>query len=225
MYSGDTLQGANYGGYQPNQVNYGGGYQAGYAGNMNIAGNMNMAAFGNFPLGGAFNGTYLYNGSPIQFQTRMQELTDADLHSLKDANISLQGIQETEAGACCLICTLIWGSILIFPLCFMCCDWWKNIVNPSFNVPVQSYSALGSLLRSANITHLNLVVVDNYFDASKAQALLAVIQHSSLKSFTFINNSVETDRRNRESSDFRKNMAPFKQLGIVCEMRWGLTLA
>ena len=103
--------------------------QGGNMGGMNYGGNMPMTT-------GAFNSTYLFNGNPLQFKTRMDTASEAEILGLKDANINLVGIQVSAMNMLCMMCTILWGACLFFPLCFMCCDWWKQIVYPSYQVPI-----------------------------------------------------------------------------------------
>ena len=157
-------------------MNYG-GMQGNYGGNM---------GGGNIPMGG-MNSTYMFSGNPLQFQTRMETATEPEIMGLKDANINLTGIPVSSMNFLCLCCTILWGSCLIFPLFFMCCDWWRAIVYPSYQVPLDAYKALAVLMRSPTITDLNLIVMDSFFDATKSQAIFEAIQHSSLRTFTFTN--------------------------------------
>ena len=69
-------------------------------------------------------------------------MNDPQAPTIKDINVTLHGKQVENPGTLCLICTIIWGSILIFPLFFMCCTWWKKMVYPAVVVPVSSYVAL-----------------------------------------------------------------------------------
>lgn len=97
---------------------------------MNMAGMMGMAG-----AGGMFNNMFMYHGNPIGLQTRLDQINTQANSNIREATISCTGTQVSETNVCCIICTAIWGGILIFPMCFMCCDWWKRIAYASFNVP------------------------------------------------------------------------------------------
>ena len=146
-----------------------------------------MLAIGNMNFGGSFNGTYMFSGPAPQLQTRMETLTNSELQTTRDANITLIGTQVQGMGTCCFVCTIIWGSILIIPLFFMCCDWWQRMVYPAYDVPLVGYTCINSLFRFRAVQHLSLSVIDNTFDATKAGALYSVIQNSGLRSFSFVN--------------------------------------
>ena len=52
--------------------------------------------------------------------------------NMQQANITLVGSKTKASNNCCYIFTIICGSFIIFPLCFMCCMWWKKIVYPTY---------------------------------------------------------------------------------------------
>jgi hypothetical protein len=88
-------------------------------------------------------------------------------------------------------------------------------------VPQAVYIALGRLLRSGNLRNLTLTVVDNGFDARKAQILYEVVAQGNLKGLTFINRAQAFDFRNDEYSDFNQNVQPLKQLpNCISDVRW-----
>lgn len=61
--------------------------------------------------------------------------------------------------------TVIAGSIIIIPIFFICCSWWKRCVFPAYDVPIQTYSSLARLIKGASLRNLTLTVIDNCFDA------------------------------------------------------------
>jgi hypothetical protein len=81
------------------------------------------------------------------------------------ATIMVTGTQIKEMNVGCLTCTIIAGSFCIFPLCFMCCNWWKKMVNPAFDVPVRTYQSLQTLINCSELKSITLVVTDNLFGA------------------------------------------------------------
>jgi hypothetical protein len=64
---------------------------------------------------------------------------------------------------CCQLTTIIAGSFCIFPLCFMCCNWWKKCVNPAYEVPIRTYQKLAAVLLNPNIKSVTLYVTDSTF--------------------------------------------------------------
>lgn len=142
----------------------------------------------------------------------------------RDVNANLSGQMIKEFDMCCMVCTIIWGSFFIFPLCFMCCDWWKKAVYPAYDIPLSTYQSLGNLLRSPAVANLSLTVMDNRFDNVKAQALFQIVQGSGLRSMTFINMVGDYDVYNHEYSQFENNMRPFKKLGIATDIRWAFKI-
>ena len=86
-----------------------------------------------------------------------------------------------------MMCTIIWGSIVIFPLFFMCCDWWKKCTYAAYEIPERTYSSLSRLLRGSSIRNVTLNVTDNTFDGQKANTLYEIISSSQLNGFTFRN--------------------------------------
>ena len=70
-----------------------------------------------------------------------------------------------------MIWTIVCGSLIIIPLFFMCCGWWKKIVYPAYEVSNNTYQALQKVLCSPNIVSVSLNVNDNRFNAQKASIL------------------------------------------------------
>lgn len=109
--------------------------------NPNMQMQMQMGGMGMMPMmgvggtGGMFNNMFMYSGNAIGLQSRLESLNPTELGQVREATINCTGTQISEMNMCCLICTIIWGSFLIFPLCFMCCDWWQKMTYPSFDVP------------------------------------------------------------------------------------------
>ncbi len=90
-------------------------------------------------------------------------------------------------GPWCLFCTVFWGSIIIIPLFFMCCDWWMRIAYASFEVPESTYRALQNLICNSSLQTLTMTVLDNRLNATKAQILYDLLSRSQIKGFTLIN--------------------------------------
>jgi hypothetical protein len=120
------------------------------------------------------------------------------------------------------MCTIIWGSFIILPLFFICCDWWKRCTFPAFDISPAVYMSFAKVFRAPNIKNVTLTVVDSTFDANKANILYNLLSESRLRGFTFINGAGAYDFNGRENSDFIKNMRPIKMLNnVISDMRWG----
>lgn len=104
-----------------------------------------------------------------------------------DANINVTGSQIQAMNNCSLMCTIIWGSIIILPLFFMCCDWWKRCTYPAFNIDINLYLALSRILKAPNIRNLTLTITDNNFNNAKARVIYNSLTESRVKGFTFVN--------------------------------------
>ena len=118
------------------------------------------------------------------------------------------------------MCTLIWGSIILFPLFFMCMNWWKRCTYAIFDVPETVYDSLGRLTRGG-LGNLTLTVIDNCFSANKANILYNHLSNSQMKGFTFINAAMALDYNNNEFSHFEANMVPIRNLtNMIVDIRW-----
>ncbi len=123
---------------------------------------------------------------------------------------------------CGLMCTAIWGGIIILPLFFMCCDWWKQCVYPAWDIDIQVYSSLAKLFSSPSLRNISITVVDSTLNQQKTNLLYQMVSSSKLNGFTFINKSGNWNFFGREYSDFNKNMKPIKMLpNVMSDIRWG----
>ena len=164
---------------------------------------------------------FYFMGNAMALETRLDAMTPEELTLFVDANITVTGIQIKPSDMCCYCCTIIWGSIVLFPLCFICCGWWKKIVYPAFDIPVSVYSSLHKLIRAPNLRNLTLNVVDNCLDAEKLSMLYNMVSVSALRGLTFINSAGNYDFKGKEHSNFEMNVLQFRQLqGLMCDIRW-----
>ena len=119
---------------------------------------------------------------------------------------SVIGMQIKSMKIIGLVCTIIWGSIFIIPLIFLCMDWWKKCIYAAFTVPVSTYIKLDKIFNAPNINNITLSVTDNTFNEEKAMIIYNLIAESRIKGFTFVNYAGMYDYNDREYSDFKKNM-------------------
>lgn len=109
---------------------------------------------------------------------------------IQQANITLVGNKTKSSNIGCFILTFMFFC-LIFPLCFMCCEWWKKMVSPLYELTAQAYQSIGDFLRAnPTVTNLNLTVVDNAFSAEKARILAAALGGSRVTGITFVNAAI-----------------------------------
>jgi hypothetical protein len=166
-------------------------------------------------------GLFYFNGNSLSLQSRLDSMTDADAEMIVDANITVTGTQIQTMNTFSFICTLLLGSILIFPLCFMCCDWWRRCTLDAHDVAPAVYASMARIFRSPNVRNVSLTVVDNTFNSNKAHILYNLISQSQVKGFTFINRAAAYDFLERENSDFSLSMKPIKMINhVVSDIRW-----
>jgi hypothetical protein len=128
----------------------------------------------------------------MQPNMMMNDMPSQSNGQIQQANITIIGSKTKPGNCCCLISTIIAGSCLIFPLCFMCCTWWQKIVNPTYELTTEAYRDVGRFIElSPSINNLNLVVGDNAFNAEKARILFEMLSRSRITGFTFRNLVIE----------------------------------
>jgi hypothetical protein len=118
-------------------------------------------------------------------------------------------------------CTFIWASLIILPFFFIFCGWWKKCTFPAYDISPAVYMSLAKVFRAPYIKNITLTVVDNTFDANKANILYNLLSESRVRGFTFINRAEDYDFNSRENSDFVKNMRPIKTLkNVISYLSW-----
>ena len=77
----------------------------------------------------------------------------------------------------------------------------------------KAYEAVASaLLALPSVNDLSLHVIDNTFNAEKAETLHRMLQAKSLQAFSFLNTAIELDWKEEEYSNFEKNIDPIIEL-------------
>lgn len=85
---------------------------------------------------------------------------------IQQAHIIIAGNKTKASNTCCFILTILFGGFILVPLLFMCCMWWKKKVYPMYQLTVDAYQHLAKFIaKTPNLNYLNLVVVDNAFNA------------------------------------------------------------
>lgn len=66
----------------------------------------------------------------------------------------------------------MFGALLLFPLFFMCCQWWKKLVYPRYELNPEVFNSLAKMVRCApDLKLLTLTIADSSFDHFKAGKL------------------------------------------------------
>jgi len=107
---------------------------------------------------------FMFVGNAISLEGRLDSLGDDQIMGIQQATINATGTQLKAMSMMGLLCTAIWGGIIIIPLFFMCMDWWKKCVYPAFTIPVSTYMKLDRIFRAPNINNVTLSVNDNTFN-------------------------------------------------------------
>lgn len=140
---------------------------------------------------------------------------------IQQANITLVGNKTKSSNICCFIMTFMFFC-LIFPLCFMCCEWWKKIVSPLYELTAQAYLSIGDFIRvNPTVTNLNLTVIDNAFSAEKGRILAAALGNSRITGITFVNGAIALNGNQNELDNFAANTQPIKLLNLTSSITWG----
>lgn len=140
---------------------------------------------------------------------------------IQQANITLVGNKTKSSNICCCFMTLM-CVCLIFPIFFMCCEWWKKMVCPLYELTAQAYQSIGDFIRvNPTVTNLNLTVIDNAFSAEKARILAAGLSNSRITGITFINGAIALNGSQNELDNFAGNVQPIKSLNLTSSVTWG----
>ncbi len=130
---------------------------------------------------------FFFNGSSISLQTRLETMTDEEANKIIDATIVVTGREVQSLNSTAFLCTFVWGSIIIIPLFFMCCNWWRRCVLAAYDIDFSVYLALAKVFRSRNLRNVSLTVIDSTFDNNKSSTLYQLVSESRVNGFTFIN--------------------------------------
>jgi hypothetical protein len=151
-------------------------------------------------------------------------MTDQEVSSIVEVSLFVRGAEVSAFSLSCFLCTLFWGALLLFPLCCLCCNWWKKCVFPLYEVPSSLYLNLRRLLTGIHIRKASLVVLDNGLDSRKADILYNILASSTLRGFTLRNRALNCDYRAKEYSTFQENMLPIRNLPyLVTDISWDST--
>ena len=163
---------------------------------------------------------YVFSGNSYSLKKKADEMTAEKMQAYTSIRVNLTGTLVKGNNMCCCWWTIIVGSILIFPLFFMCCNWWKKKINWAYNVENSGYDALLCLIKNSSADELYLMVQDNFFNRSKAEALQEVIQHSKIRNLVFNNTAMGYDADGSNYSDFDQYMRPLKSSVLRSDITW-----
>jgi hypothetical protein len=120
----------------------------------------------------------------LRMQQQMQTQTYTGINQLNVVTVG----DKLAGNVACLFLTMVCAVFLIFPIFFMCCDWWRKVVYPLYSVRLDFYRGLGTFLRRVpSCQTLRVTVCDNNFNAEKGRLLYEALMGSQVKSFTLVN--------------------------------------
>jgi hypothetical protein len=112
---------------------------------------------------------------------------------------------------CCWITTIIFGSIFVFPLFFICCDWWKRLTWQTYSIDHSGYEGVAELIKYSQVQEIYLTVHDNYFNVTKAHLLIDALSKSRVENFTFCNVAQNFNIDGNNESAFEEYMRPIQE--------------
>ncbi len=74
----------------------------------------------------------------------VSQRTQSDIKSLR---INISGAILQSFNMCCWVSTIVFGSIFLFPLFFVCCDWWKRKALQTFTVDPAGYEGVVKMIQ------------------------------------------------------------------------------
>lgn len=118
---------------------------------------------------------YTFSGNSYSLSLKAKEMSAEELAKYRSLRINITGTMIKTNNMCCFWQTIIWGSIFLFPLFFICCDWWKKIVNKIYLVENSGYEGIAQLIINSRAEDVYLMVQDNLFSSSKAEILIKAL--------------------------------------------------
>ncbi len=68
--------------------------------------------------------------------------------TFSSVNVGVIGNKINSYNTLCYILTIFFAACLIFPLCFMYCMWWKNLVYPRYEVSQDFYRSVNRFIKN-----------------------------------------------------------------------------
>ena len=130
---------------------------------------------------------------PLQDMMMMPQMTAGGVHT---GNITLRGLKTKSAHSCCFTLTLMLGIFLILPLFFMCCEWWKKIQYPLYELTIEAYRDLANFIaKHPTLVSLEIITYDNALNSQKARILHEALSASQIRNFKYTNKAFICDVR------------------------------
>ena len=142
-------------------------------------------------------------------------------NQIKSLRINITGAIIQPFNLCLWVWTIVLGSIFLFPLFFICCNWWKRKTFQTFTVDPSGYQGVAELIQFSGAQEIYLTVQDNFFNQSKAHILLEAVSRSRIQNFSFVNVAQNFDADGHNYSDFDIYMRPLIQYVKYAEISWG----
>jgi hypothetical protein len=79
------------------------------------------------------------SGSEIMFHGKVDTFSAEQAQTVTQISLTIAGQKVQSKGNCCYCMTILCGSLLILPLFFMCCQWWKGIVHPKYVLDYRTF--------------------------------------------------------------------------------------
>lgn len=73
--------------------------------------------------------------------------TQGPQKEIKSLRINMTGSILHTFNMCWWVTTIILGSIFLFPLFFICCDWWKRKTFQTFTTDPAGYEGVAKLIK------------------------------------------------------------------------------
>jgi len=165
---------------------------------------------------------YMTEDALVQEMTRhmQQNIQGQTYTGINALNVVTVG-EKIPGNAVCLFITMFFAAILIFPICFMFCDWWKQIVYPFYTVSLDFYRGLGTFLRRVpSCQSLMVKICDSNFNAEKGQLLYEALMGSQVKNVTFVNLASGINCMEEEHDNFKMNVSRIKELPMTSILTW-----
>jgi hypothetical protein len=163
---------------------------------------------------------YSFSGNSYSINLKSNEISAEELSRYRSLRINVSGTMVKNNSLCCYWNTIIWGSIFLFPLFFICCDWWKRIVNRIFEVNVEGYEGVARMILNSRAEDVYIMVQDNLFNAVKAQILIRALERSAVRNLVFTNLAVGFNAEGHNYSDFEVYMKQIKGMHMKSDISW-----
>ena len=174
----------------------------------------------NFMKHGSNQDTYVFSGNSGSIETKAQEIDPDTFSKYKSLRFNITGTCVQSYSACCFWGTIIIGSILIFPIFFLCCDWWKRRAYQIHVIDKKAYESMIKMINKSNANELYIRVQDNNFNQAKALLIIQALQNSQIKNFIFKNIVSGFDWESSNYSGFLSYMKPIKQMSMSSQIEW-----